>query len=588
MRLQALGARSIGLYTRAMLDLYRLLAEQPLAMLGAIAESWQVALAESDPIRAAQLLGDAMLASGAVERRVAALSPGAREALGVLRREGGRATVKSLALRFGELRRIGPAALERERPWKHPMPPLEELVYSGLAFRAFGAAPGGHGELLLAPRELLERLPASGQPPVVDAPLADLPDRVADQGLALSEDLLALLSHLRRAQPRIDEAAPERLPTWLAESGPLGEGPLAGRWIGSPTPDRLALLWRLAWQLRLVSADGGRLRPALAARDWLRAPDGTRAGRLYRAWRDDAQWVDLAHVAAVTCDPGGCPHDPAAPRRNLCALLRQLEPNRWHRLADVVQALKRHRPTYLRPDADLTSWFIRDAASGEYLSGPASWELVEGRLAEHLLTQPLHWLGMVRLGSSGEGALADRLALTDLGAAILGRGARPPARRPEPLARIAADGAINVALTQSSYERYQLERIAEWQGQDEVASYRLTESSVWGGDNAGISVPQIAAFLRRITGGAVPAGLQLTLQAWEARFGRATLRQAVLLEFADEETAREALGDKQIAPLIAQALTPTLMAVRPNDIQELIAALQGRGIWPRLPLDGDL
>lgn len=65
---------------------------------------------------------------------MAALSPGAREALGILRREGGRATVKSLALRFGELRRIGPAALERERPWEHPMPPLEELVYSGLAF----------------------------------------------------------------------------------------------------------------------------------------------------------------------------------------------------------------------------------------------------------------------------------------------------------------------------------------------------------------------------------------------------------------------------------------------------------------------
>jgi hypothetical protein len=30
------------------------------------------------------------------------------------------------------------------------------------------------------------------------------------------------------------------------------------------------------------------------------------------------------------------------------------------------------------------------------------------------------------------------------------------------------------------------------------------------------------------------------------------------------------------------------MAVRRNDVQELISALQGRGIWPRLPVDGDL
>jgi len=566
-----------------MLDLYRLLAEQPLIVLSAIAESWRVTLDEADPIRAAETLGDAMLTPGALEGRLSRLSPEAQEALEGLRREGGRAMVKSLALRFGQLRRIGPAALERERPWQAPASPLEELLYGGLAFRAFGATPGGHGELLLVPREILDRLPTAKQPAALALPTATPPTSIIDQGLALGEDMLALLCHLRRVQPPVDTSDAEQLPEWLTAAGPL-----AGRWIGKPTPARLALLWRSAWRLRLISADGGRLRPALAARDWLRAPDNARAGRLYRAWRDDPGWIDLLHVPALTCDPGGCPHDPATPRRNLASLLRQIEPNRWYRFDDFTQTIKQHRPTFLRPDADLTSWFIRDAASGEYLSGPTSWEPVEGQLTLHLLMGPLHWLGMVRLGASGSEALLDRFTLTELGATLLGKGSRPPAQRPAPLAQIAQDGLIRVTLTQSCYERYQLERIAQWQGQDEAASYRLTDDSVWEGDNAGISVPQMAAFLRRIAGGGLPSGLQLMLQTWEARLGQASLRQVVLLEFASPEVAREALEDRQIAPLIARVLTPTLVTVQQSDTERLIAALRRRGIWPRLSTDGHL
>ena len=69
-----------------MLDLYRLLAEQPLIVLSAIAESWRVTLDEADPIRAAETLGDAMLTPGALEGRLSRLSPEAQEALEGLRR----------------------------------------------------------------------------------------------------------------------------------------------------------------------------------------------------------------------------------------------------------------------------------------------------------------------------------------------------------------------------------------------------------------------------------------------------------------------------------------------------------------------
>ncbi len=259
------------------MDLYRLLSEQPLAVLRAIAANWQVELVDQDPLQAARQLGDAMRAGACRAQR--AFSPEARQVLSVLAQSHGQAAMKSLALRYGELRRIGPGRLERDRPWDETPSPLEELVYDGLAFRAFGAVPGGHGELLLLPRELLERLPPPTRAaPAINVPVAPEPALVADAGLALSEDVLAVLSYLRRVQPAAppddDHVQP---PAWL-----MTDQHLARRLIGARDEVRLALCWRLLWRLNLIEEKHGRLRP-VAARDWLRSAELARATRLFRA-----------------------------------------------------------------------------------------------------------------------------------------------------------------------------------------------------------------------------------------------------------------------------------------------------------------
>jgi len=573
--LQPLGEGRAGLYTALMLDLYRLLAEHPTPMLRAIAASWQVALDEGDNVSAARQLGDAMLAPGALSRRLEALSAEARETLALLAREGGRASVKSLALRSGELRRIGPAALERERPWEAPTSPLEELYYNGLVFRGFGPLPGGHGEVLLVPREVLERLPAPTPiAATLEQALAEPPAVVYDDGLALSEDILAVLCHLRRVQPSAEGMGHLTPPAWLG-----GEGPLAKRLVGPPHETRLTLLWRLLWRLKLIHAEQGRLTPALAARDWLRARDVARAGRLFRGWREDPHLVELTQVPTLVCDPDGCPHDPTVPRRNLATFLRALQPSAWYSIEGLVQALKRHQPTFLRPDGDMNAWFIRDATTEQYLRGPQSWEAVEGQFATYLFTGPLRWLGLVRLGGPTGGS-PTTLALSTLGAAVLGKPLAPEAPRQRMPAQISPDGLITVSLVNTAYERYQLERIAQWQGQDRVARYGLTEDTVWEGYNAGISVPRMVAFLTRI-GGELPPSLALRLQAWSGRFGRATIRQATLLVLADEATAQDVLHDRQLSALISESLSPTMLVVRPGAVEELTAALKAKGIWPQ-------
>ncbi|NIO71720.1 MAG: hypothetical protein GTN71_22490, partial [Anaerolineae bacterium] len=51
--------------------------------------------------------------------------------------------------------------------------------------------------------------------------------------------------------------------------------------------------------------------------------------------------------------------------------------------------IKESDPDFQRPDGDYSSWYIRQADTGRYLSGFESWDQVEGALIAYLIAQPL-------------------------------------------------------------------------------------------------------------------------------------------------------------------------------------------------------
>ena len=171
---------------------------------------------------------------------------------------------------------------------------------------------------------------------------------------------------------------------------------------------------------------------------WLTAPPARQLAALQEAWRDDPTWNDLCRVPALVCDQETpWRNDPVATRKAFLPLLARCPRGEWWSLASFIRAVKETDPDFQRPSGDYTSWYIREVASGAYLSGFESWDSVEGALIADLLTGPLRWLGVVASGAV-DGDVACRL--TEAGARLLdlapGEALPPP---PQPISSTESD-----------------------------------------------------------------------------------------------------------------------------------------------------
>jgi hypothetical protein len=577
-----------------MKDLYRCLEDQPPELLQAIAAAWQVSLLEDEPHGMVLRLGNAMLEAGALERVLAALAPQARAALDDLVRAGGVLPTQRLAPTYGEIRRFGPARLAREQPWQQPGNPLEELYFRGLIDRAYATVGALTGQALLVPNQLLALLvPLVAASPSLDVVPSDPPAESLDDGHALVEDLFALLVTVRQGHvpaPAVVGAGHAPRPWPRLELG--------ARLLGEPNPTRLALIAELAARLGLTREVEGWLRPGPRAREWLRLSDARRLRSVYVAWRDDPRWNELAQVQTLRYE---AEVNPATARRALLRVLAECPAGRWLALDSVLQAIKRQRPDYLRPDGDV-AWHVRDAATGEPLSGAASWDRVEGAVARHVLTSSLRWLGVVATGRETGAVEPHAVYITARGQALFGMAGaeqpnegtvrRAPAQQGDsphadegaerPLATITDDLVITVPLENTLHERYQLERFAGWERQDRVATYRVTADSLWRGYNGGVEVALVVKFLTRISGDRMPEPALRDLLAWGGRFGHARLREMVLLQTDDERTMKQITSRAELRALLGTALSPTTCLVERNKADKLLQQLKALGIWPKL------
>ena len=574
-----------------MRDLYRCLDEYPSELLQAIADTWHIALPKGEPREVASYLAAAMLAPQALEDLLYTLSPGAREALAVFVGEGGALPGHRLAVRYGNIRRLGPARIAREQPWVQPENALEELYYKGIIYRAYGAVGDYYGEVFLVPQQLLERLvELQVAAPALEVRISDAPARSVGDGLALTEDLFAMLVHAR--QGHLQATKQEQGP----RSGMMAPRPsgLGARLSGENHPERLALLWRLLVRLRLVNESRGLLHPTLRAREWLQLTEQRRLQSMVLAWRDDPRWDELHLLGSLRCEQWQ--DNPVNARRALLQVLADCPQGMWLSLDSFIAALKRRRPDYLRPDGDYSSWDVRDAQNGNALIGFGAWDPIEGEMARHIVAFSLRWLGVTEVGYSDSGLQPTVFRIAERARELLVASATPAqeagadaecstfrvAPQPMVLATVNDDFTMTIPLVGSLYERYQLERFSEWQAQDTVATYRITAESIWESQNAGIKIEQILAFLKRISQDQVAPVVARTLQAWGGRFGRVTLRRTVLLQTVDEHTMQQLTSRPEIRALLGRILSPTMCLVDQEKVEELTGRLKALGIWPRI------
>lgn len=538
--------------------------------LSVIADRWQVELPAGPRRHAAALLAEEMTDPARLREVWQSLTEDEARALGDLVAAGGRLPWPTFTRRWGEVRAMGPARMERDRPWENPVSAAEALWYQGLVFRDLEEGPTGLVEVAVVPDEVAQLLPPPA-PREVQLTPCPAPAHVRPADRSLMDDACTLLSYLL---------------THAVRPGPNGEWPAIDeerlrQRLRRDDVGRLALLRHLAHRLGWLRLDDERrLRPApepvLA---WLRSTGWEQQLALAEAWRDDPTWNDLRRVPTLRPDDTGSWHnDPLLARRAILRHLSACEPGRWYELDGFVAAVKVADPDFQRPDGDYSAWYIRDAATGEYLTGFEAWDRVEGALIRYLICGPMAWLGLVDLGAPDESAPPRVFRLSQPGAAFLGLGEPPAEAEPPPLV-VRADLKV-LAPAARRYERFQLSRIADWVSAGDPYVYRITPSSLQRARQQGIAPARVLAFLEEASGGRLPATLKPALTRWSRRGAEVRLTHGVLLRVRDEALLKELAEHPATKRFLREVLGPTTALVAPGDWPRLAAALVERGVVP--------
>ncbi|MBA3533899.1 MAG: helicase-associated domain-containing protein [Ardenticatenales bacterium] len=564
------------------------LEEHPLVLLRAIAAAHGIETSNRRSEELVEQLHQHLTRPETIARLLAEMDPATRAALDFLVASGGQLPSHRLQrdLLGGELRQLGAGAMERARPWETPISATERLFYLGLLYSGFGVIESFRGQLLFIPIDILEQLPPVEASPVMFTiePLAGVPPGQRGASLELVEDAFVVLSDLQRrsVHPVKGRYLPTEALHRINERLAVPEPEVALK--QERDTQRLALLLHLLRALNLIEETReGLLKPVTPrARRWLQVPRPRRLLTLQRAWADDPTWNDLWRIATLRPEATGWRNEPRLARAALVRWLRLVPPDSWVSLAEFIKAVKRVDPDFQRPDGDYNSWYIRHAESGQLLHGWENWDQVEGTLLRYFFAGPLFWLGVVELGylaPSDKQPFAFRL--TPYGARWLGHEAELPPQPERAPVIIAADGTITVPPGADDWERLHLERLSlpveEGPGEYRLDKERLIEELMEGTD-----VERVIRFLEHATNNFLPEPVRERLRGWAGGYGRITLDPFVVLEVDDPALLRDLQRQPALAQHFHHVLGPRTVAVLPDVLPLLTAALRKAGYLPRI------
>jgi hypothetical protein len=552
-----------------MRSLRQCLLDTDVVVLRTIAERWSLNPIGLKPRELVDRLEETISAPARATAILGDLPNAEREALRALLAAGGTLPVANFSQRFGSIRSVGPARLEREQLWRNPISPAENLWYLGLLYRGFEQLPNGAmREVFFAPAELTPLLPLLKAPDRSIEPLviAATPPDIRSSGEALADDLCTILSHLhnnfvRSSDPRLRsviEPLRSALMTQLRDAQPA----------------RLEFLLHHAERAQLIKVAGQRLRPdPQRSTDWLRAPTLDQLRVLFEAWRTNAAWHDLQRSHVVHVEKAvSLRNDVVAVRAAILTSLQAAVPGAWHTYASLFAHIKAESPDFLRADFDTD--YLRDAATGDYLRGFAAWDRVEGALIQQVLNGPLFWLGMIDVDFG-----AASFCVTARGARLLGLAHEAvEAAEIDRLFTVRSDATIHVSHARR-YDRFQVARVADLIAiVNEEYRYRLTPSSLTRANSQKISTEKVLAYLEQTADHGVPPTLAKAIQRWASKGTEVKVERAVIVQVKDAAILKRLQESPRTRGLAIEPLGPTAARINEKDWPKLVAILAEAGV----------
>jgi hypothetical protein len=539
-------------------DLQRVLQGNDLGFLKIVAGAWGIELNAPDAHTGLPMLVGSLLNPAIVNEVVEALPADAQQALQALIQNEGRMPWAHFARRFGDVRAMGAARRDRERPDLRPVSPAEILWYRALVGKAFlntaNAAPEPQ-EYAYIPEDLLDlmnpRASSAEDPlgraasPGESAHVIPTTDRILDHACTLLSAL-----RMKMSLEKVD----------------------AAHW---GIPQRV--LQALLYSARLL--DSKQMPIPEPARAFLEAPRAQALTGLAHNWMESSSFNDLRHLPGLGFE-GEWRNDPLLARKAVLDLLSRLPEDRWWNIASFVQGIAENQPDFQRPAGDYDSWFIRRESDGVFLRGFSTWDEVDGALVRFLITGPLHWLGFFDLASPAPGTPPTAFR-PSAWAAALWHGSAPQGLPIENgTLKVNAEGQIRLSPLVPRASRYQIARFCEWLGEGEPAKpeyrYRVTPAALDRARENGLRTTHLVSLLRKHAAGPIPPTLLQALERWEKFGSQAKVEKQTLLRVASPEILT-ALRQSKAGRYLGEALTPTTVILKPGADEAVARALADIG-----------
>jgi hypothetical protein len=551
-------------------------------LLPTLAKVWKAGITGLDVAGSIPVLSAAMLDAVRAEAVWDSLTDEQRGALQMVTGSGGKMPKAMFTRVFGDIRKMGAAQIEREKPLENPASIAEGLYYRGLIAEAFEQADTGPRVVVYVPEDLARVLPMrktsysnlqSESPQAVDdapivEPLEDV-QHIQQADTSIVDDMTTLLAYLQLASPTLvgDSLTPED------QAAILG-------FLLKPHEERISFLFGLGISADLIEIQNGKAYPKRAeTRRWLSAARATQVQSLADGWRGSSFYRDLWHVVGLHPDPGGelDEYDAVVARDNVLEMIKDLAPKQeWWSLEAFIDAVKETDPDFQRPGGDYDSWYIRNDEN-EYLKGFESWDAVEGALLEFYVTGPMHWLGLVDRAE-------DAARLTAYGRAFLGLSPWPAPAEAEDKVTVKDDGTLLISRKVSRVDRFQAARFTTWVSAGDPYVYRLDAAGIQQAGEQGINTGHIASFISRALGDtALPASIAQLLDNWRSGASAAvTLEKLMVLRTTAPETLDKIAETPALRRYLGARLGLMAVIVRAGQWEALHAALGEQGIQVEL------
>jgi hypothetical protein len=557
--------------------LERLLIDYEPDMLGIIADMWDVDLPGDGGTEDVETLVAVMSDPDAALATWARLSPEEHEALLTLQANDGRLSFSRFARSYGELRPMGPARRERERPWLSPANITEALYYRGLIARVFLREATGSQEYITIPGILTDLLPKPDIEEVRPGYPAIAPRTVPRGQCTAPDDLATIIAavYIRELDAR----------QWLLPT-PI---PRIDRHMRRREPTYRALLTQLAFDMQLINNAQGPTTQVDrdAVRPWLEASRDHQTRHLLNAWLRSTAWNMLAHTPGLTLDTDEWPNDPRLARIALLDALQQVPADEWWSVDSLIAFLHETQPDFQRPNGDYTLWYLRDTHTDELLQGYEHWYEVEGAHLRAIIEGPLFWLGAAVVHGGA-------FRLTGHGLALLERDEWPSRPDPQPQVTVTPQGVLHVPAGLSRYARLQVARFGSWddtprageltpnvaKGDDGVYTYRITAQTMQRVLDDEITIEQIIGYLQRLTRDSLPEQVAGMLNAWSERPQEVTIHNSVIVTIKDPVTLERLRRIEEVKRILGREVGPRAFAVRREQLTQLIEVLRAADVLP--------